>query len=45
MLKKYRNMAYMGIIGAVLFAIGDWLIYLYPGLDLKGRIRPWTRKI
>jgi len=40
MLKKYRNMAYMGIIGAVFFAIGDWLIYLYPGLDLKADIQP-----
>ena len=26
MCKKYRNMAYMGIVGAVLFAAGDWLI-------------------
>jgi len=38
--RKYRNMAYMGIIGAVLFAIGDWLIYLYPGLNLKTDIQP-----
>ena len=40
MLKKYRNMAYMGIVGAVLFAIGDWLIYLYPGLALQNDIQP-----
>lgn len=28
MCKKYRDMAYMGIVGAALFAVGDWLIYL-----------------
>ena len=40
MYKKYRNMAYMGIVGAVLFAAGDWLIYLYPGLTLENDIQP-----
>ena len=40
MCKKYRNMAYMGIVGAVLFAVGDWLIYLYPGLTLENDIQP-----
>ncbi len=28
-------MACMGIIGAALFGVGDWLIYLYPGLALE----------
>ena len=40
MLKKYRNMAYMGIVGALFFAIGVWLIYLYPGLELQNDIQP-----
>ena len=40
MWKKYRNMAYMGIVGAILFGIGDWLIYLYPGLSLESEIQP-----
>ncbi|MBQ9614686.1 MAG: hypothetical protein IJV14_19170 [Lachnospiraceae bacterium] len=40
MWKKYRNMAYMGIVGAILFGIGDWLIYLYPGLALESEIQP-----
>ena len=40
MWKKYRNMAYMGIVGAVLFGVGDWLIYLYPGLKLENNIQP-----
>lgn len=40
MAKKYRDMAYMGIIGAFLFALGDWLIYLYPGLELEKDIQP-----
>ena len=40
MCKKDRNMAYMGIVGAVLFAVGDWLIYLYPGLALENDIQP-----
>ena len=39
MCKKYRDMAYMGIVGAVLFAVGDWLIYLYPGLTLENDIQ------
>ena len=33
MWKKYRNMACMGIVGAVLFGVGDWLIYLYETQD------------
>ncbi|MBQ8994421.1 MAG: hypothetical protein IJ091_01265 [Oscillospiraceae bacterium] len=40
MWKKYRNMAYMGIFGAILFAAGDLLIYLYPGLTLENEIQP-----
>ena len=28
MWKKHRNMACMGIVGAALFGVGDWLIYL-----------------
>ena len=40
MWKKYRNMACMGIADAVLFGIGDWLIYLYPGLALESEIQP-----
>ena len=40
MWKKYREMAYMGIVGAVLFGVGDWLIYLYPGLKLENTIQP-----
>lgn len=40
MWKKYRNLAYMGIVGAVLFGVGDWLIYLYPGLKLESDIQP-----
>ena len=35
MWKKYRNMACMGIVGAALFGVGDWMIYLYPGLNSK----------
>ena len=33
-------MAYMGIIGPVLFSIGDWLIYLHPGLNLQFDVQP-----
>ncbi len=40
MWKKYRTMACMGIVGAVLFGVGDWLIYLYPGLALQNDIQP-----
>ena len=40
MMKKYRNLACMGIVGALLFAIGDWLIFLYPGLTLESDIQP-----
>ena len=40
MYKKYRNMACMGIVGAILFGVGDWLIYLYPGLTLDSDIQP-----
>ena len=40
MWKKYRTMACMGIVGAVLFGVGDWLIYLYPGLALQSDIQP-----
>lgn len=39
-MKKHRNMACMGIIGAALFGVGDWLIYLYPGLALENDIQP-----
>ena len=43
MWKKYRNMACMGIVGAALFGVGDWLIYLYPGLELENDIQSlWT---
>ena len=45
MWKKYRNMAYMGIVGAVLFGVGDWLIYLYPGLKLENNIQPLWAEI
>ena len=40
MWKKHRNMACMGIVGAALFGVGDWLIYLYPGLALENDIQP-----
>ena len=40
MWKKYRNMACMGIVGAALFGVGDWLIYLYPGLALENDVQP-----
>ena len=40
MWKKYRTMACMGIVGAVLFGVGDWLIYLYPGIALQSDIQP-----
>lgn len=44
MIKKYRNMAYMGLLGALLFAAGDWLIYLYPGLQLEAEVQPlWAQ--
>ena len=44
MWKKYRNMACMGIAGAALFGVGDWLIYLYPGLTLESDIQPlWAQ--
>ena len=33
-------MACMGIVGAALFGVGDWLIYLYPGLALENDIQP-----
>lgn len=43
MWKKHRNMACMGIVGAALFGVGDWLIYLYPGLELENDIQSlWT---
>ena len=40
MWKKHRNMACMGIVGAALFDVGDWLIYLYPGLAFENDIQP-----
>lgn len=45
MRKKYKNMAYVGIVGAVLFAAGDGLFYLYPGLTLGSSIFRGTRKL
>ena len=46
MMKKYKNMACIGIVGALLFAIGDWLIYLYPGLTLESDIQPlWAEML
>ena len=40
MWKIHRKMACMGIVGAALFGVGDWLIYLYPGLALQNDIQP-----
>ena len=39
-MRNYRNMAYMGIAGPFLFGVGDWLIYLYPGLVFGKDIQP-----